>query len=165
MSTIPGVGANRVAAETAPLPGVIFLDIDGVLAPIRDPDRYGDLDPTCVELLNEIVVQSGAAVVVSSSLRYGKTVPELQAMLEVVGFRGHIIGITPTGLRGCDRGDEIMAWLRDHPVASCVILDDHRDMGPLLGRLVQTNPACGLRDADVARALDTLAIYDPAEYN
>ena len=34
---------------------VIFLDIDGVLAPIREWDRYGDLDPVCIQVLNEIV--------------------------------------------------------------------------------------------------------------
>ena len=27
---------------------VVFLDIDGVLAPIRQWDRYGDLDPVCI---------------------------------------------------------------------------------------------------------------------
>ena len=34
---------------------VIFLDFDGVLAPIRRWDRYGDLDPACVRVLNDIV--------------------------------------------------------------------------------------------------------------
>jgi hypothetical protein len=73
--------------------------------------------------------------------------------------------MTPTGLRGCDRGEEIAAWLRDHPVAGWVILDDHRDMGPLLGQLVQTSAASGLGPDDVEQALVKLAIYDPLEYN
>ncbi len=123
---------------------VIFLDIDGVLAPILDPERYGDLDPACMQVLNEIVARSGAEVVVSSSLRYGKTVAELQRMLDEVGFCGRVLDSTPTDLRGCDRGEEIAAWLYDHPIAGCVILDDHRDMSPLLSRLVQTNAAHGL---------------------
>jgi len=46
---------------------VIFLDIDGVLAPIRRWDRYGDLDPACIQVLNDIVASGGAEVVVSST--------------------------------------------------------------------------------------------------
>jgi HAD domain in Swiss Army Knife RNA repair proteins len=61
---------------------VIFLDIDGVLAPIRTWDRYGDLDRACIEVLNQIVARAGAEVAVSSTWRYGKTVAELQEMLE-----------------------------------------------------------------------------------
>ena len=43
---------------------VIFLDIDGVLAPIRQWDRYGDLDSACIQVLNEISARGGADVVV-----------------------------------------------------------------------------------------------------
>jgi hypothetical protein len=136
---------------------VIFLDIDGVLAPIRERDRYGELDPACVCLLSEIVGRSGAAVVVTSSLRFGRTVAELQELLEAYGFRGRVIDKTPTDLRGSDRGEEIGAWLREHPVAGCVILDDHRDMGELLGYLVQTDAVRGLQPADVDLALEKLA--------
>jgi hypothetical protein len=138
-------------------PRVIFLDIDGVLAPIRRRDRYSELDPACVAVLNAIVEQSGAVIVVSSSLRFGKTVAGLQELLEAHGFRGRVIGATPTNLRGYDRGDENGAWLTEHPIAGCVILDDHRDMGELLGYLVQTDAALGLRPADAERALEKLA--------
>ena len=65
---------------------MIFLDIDGVLAPIRQWDRYGDLDPMCIGVLNEIVARGGADVVISSTWRYGKTVAELQEMLDAGGF-------------------------------------------------------------------------------
>src|SRR5678810_712230 len=40
---------------------VIFLDIDGVVAPIRRWDRYGDLEPACIDVLNEIVAGAGAS--------------------------------------------------------------------------------------------------------
>ena len=65
---------------------VVFLDIDGVLAPIRRWDRYGDLERACIEVLNEIVSSARADVVVSSTWRHGRTVAELQAMLEAEGF-------------------------------------------------------------------------------
>ena len=135
---------------------VIFLDIDGVLAPIRRWDRYGDLDPACVQVLNEIIASSGADVVVASTWRYSKTVAELQDMLDAHGFTGCVLDTTPTNIPGARRGDEIAAWLDEHAVVGCVIIDDHADMGELHAYLVQTHPAHGLRPADVPRALAML---------
>ncbi|HUP36449.1 MAG TPA: HAD domain-containing protein [Candidatus Limnocylindria bacterium] len=135
---------------------VVFLDIDGVLAPIRQWDRYGDLDPGCIRVLNEIVGGGGADVVVSSTWRHGKTVTELQEMLEAEGFIGCVIDKTPTGGPGADRGDEIAAWLAGHAVAGYVIIDDHGDMGGLRAQLVLTHPARGLQPADAPRAIEIL---------
>src|SRR5262245_51716737 len=135
---------------------VIFLDIDGVLAPIRRWDRYGDLDTACVEALNEIVARTSADVVVSSTWRYGKSVSELQAMLDAVGFTGRVVDKTPTGAPGDERGDEISAWLAAHAVDGYVIIDDHVQMGALRARLVLTHPARGLRPTDVTRAVALL---------
>jgi hypothetical protein len=135
---------------------VVFLDIDGVLAPIRQWDRYGDLDPACVQVLNEIVTRGGADVVVSSTWRYGRTVAELQAMLDAHGFAGRVLDKTPTGLSGAGRGQEIAAWLAEHAVDGYVIVDDHADMGALGARLVLTQPARGLQPADATRAIALL---------
>jgi hypothetical protein len=135
---------------------VIFLDIDGVLAPIRRWDRYGDLDPACIQVLNEIVAAGGADVVVSSTWRHGKTAAELQDMLQSQGFAGCVVGSTPSDIAGACRGDEIAAWLAEHPVGGYVIIDDHADMGELRAHLVQTHPARGLQPADVPRAIAML---------
>jgi hypothetical protein len=135
---------------------VIFLDIDGVLAPIRSWDRYGDLDPACIRVLNEIVAGAGADVVVSSTWRHGKTVAELQEMLEGEGFTGCVIDKTPTGAPGADRGDEIAAWLAEHAVGGYVIIDDHGNMGELRTELVVTHPARGLQPAHAPRAIEIL---------
>jgi len=147
-------GAPR---QAGPVTGrVVFLDIDGVLAPIRRWDRYGDLDPACIQVLNEIVACGGADVVVSSSWRYGKSIAELQAMLDAEGFTGRVRDTTPIGAPGADRGEEIASWLAEHPVAGYVIIDDHADMGGLGSRLVQTHPAHGLQPTDAPRAIATL---------
>jgi HAD domain in Swiss Army Knife RNA repair proteins len=135
---------------------VVFLDIDGVLAPIRRWDRYGDLDRACIQVLNEIVARGGADVVVSSTWRYGKTVTELRELLEAQEFTGCVVDKTPTGAPGVDRGDEIAAWLAEHTVAGYVIIDDHVDMGALRTRLVQTHSAHGLQPADAPRAIAML---------
>ena len=135
---------------------VIFLDIDGVLAPIRAWERYGDLDPACIQVLNEIVARGQADVVVSSTWRYGKTVAELQEMLEAQGFTGRVLDKTPSGTPGADRGEEISAWLAEHDVTGYVVIDDHADMGELRSRLVQTHPGHGLQAADGAHIFATL---------
>ncbi len=135
---------------------MIFLDIDGVLAPIRRWDRYGDLDSACIQVLNEIVARGEADVVVSSTWRYGKTVAELQAMLESQGFNGCVVGKTPSGASGPARGEEIAAWLAEHDAGGYVIIDDHVDMGELHDHLVQTHPARGLQPSDAPRAVAML---------
>ena len=127
-----------------------------MLAPIRRWDRYGELDPGCIQVLNDIVTRAGADVVVSSTWRYGKTVAELQATLESQGFAGSVVDTTPTGAPGSDRGEEIAAWLAEHAVDGYVIIDDHTDMGELGTHLVQTHPAHGLQPADAPRAIATL---------
>ena len=135
---------------------MVFLDFDGVLAPIRRWDRYEDLDRACIQILNEIVTRGGADVVVSSTWRYGRTVEELQAMLDAEGFIGRVIDMTPSHVPGGSRGDEIAAWLADNAVNAFVIIDDHADMGALRTRLVQTHPARGLQPDDAARAIALL---------
>lgn len=135
---------------------VIFLDIDGVLAPIRQWDRYGDLDPPCIQVLNEIVAGAGADVVVSSTWRNGKTVAELQEVLDAQGFTGCVLDKTPTGAPGAHRGEEIAAWLADHAVGGFVIIDDHVDMGELRAHLLLTHPAHGLQPPDAPRAIAML---------
>ncbi len=107
-------------------------------------------------MLNEIAAHGQADVVVSSSLRYGRTVADLQAMLDAGGFTGRVIDKTPSGLQGAERGDEIAAWLAEHAVDGYVIIDDHLDMGPLRPHLVQTHSARGLQPADASRAIATL---------
>ena len=135
---------------------MVFLDIDGMLAPIRRWDRYGDLERACIEVLNEIVTSARADVVVSSTWRHGRTVAELQAMLEAEGFTGRVVDKTPTVAAGARRGDEIAAWLAEHAVCGYVIIDDHSDMGELHTELVLTHPGRGLQPVHAPRAIEIL---------
>jgi len=127
-----------------------------VLAPIRSWDRYGDLDSACLAVLNEIVTRGCADVVVTSTLRYGKSVAELHAMLHGSGFTGHVVDKTPSVTPGAERGEEIAAWLAEHAVSGFVILDDHVDMGELRPHLVHTDPARGLQPAHAEQAIAIL---------
>jgi len=152
---------------------VIFLDIDGVLNSRQSwaQRKHGSgteaIDPDAMARLNRLLRQSGASIVVSSSWR--STVARTREVLCANGlcWPTRVIGCTPRsevawGEHGLyvarQRGDEIQAWLDQHPdrVRRFVILDDGDDMGPLRRSLVQTNPDVGLTDADVERALALL---------
>jgi len=65
-----------------------------VLAPIRSWIATAIWDPACIQVLNEIVARGQADVIVSSTWRYGKTVAELQEMLEAQGFTGSVVDTT-----------------------------------------------------------------------
>lgn len=136
---------------------IIFLDIDGVLnhqlwfAARKNEKVETDLDydrsmidPQKVELLNDLIDETKAKVVISSSWRKTHTKEQLQSLLESKGFTGEVIGLTPclkfTGLEGygysVPRGAEIKAWLEINKSTLLdkmskvpyVILDDDSDM-------------------------------------
>jgi hypothetical protein len=142
---------------------VIFLDFDGTLNSFAMDCRRAD--PACVARLNRLIKASGAAIVVSSSLRIsGRTLTVLR--LRLWSVRGSMIGLTPRLDRvpgeDATRGEEIQAWLDLHPdVTRFVILDDTDDgMDDLRPHLVQTDPLFGLTDDDVEKAIRILAGTD-----
>lgn len=117
---------------------VIFLDFDGVLNSeiwyrrrfnemdmdsIVSKYPYYEFDPLAMQQLNRIIEETSAKVVVSSTWRIGRSIEELQRLLDMVGFKGEVIDTTPhfiaNGLDNDDnnisytipRGCEIDWWL------------------------------------------------------
>ena len=125
---------------------VLFLDVDGVL------NCWGSGQPfeeELVEELSRVIRLSGASVCVSSTWRKLEGHREtLLGLLTRIGAR--VVGWTPDlGSNGATlqvvRGQEIQAWLDEHPeVSEFVILDDNDDMAHLMHRLVLTNGYTGL---------------------
>lgn len=106
---------------------VLFLDIDGVVNCKTTKQRHRGfigIDPYMAFLVGRIVESTGAEVVLSSSWRHfddGRKEVEKQVV--------KCLDITPT-IDGI-RGDEVAAWLRDHPeVKKYAILDDNSDFRP-----------------------------------
>ena len=161
---------------------VLFTDFDGVIVTRKQLQRRqpevrktedwylsikSKADPDAIEQLNRVCEETGAVVVVSSTWRYVKDCPvpveyeanslrHVRRVLEVWGFRGQVVGVTPRLYRekmitnadgkrvplllSQERGKEIQAWLdnADVTVDRFAIVDDESDMAHLKHRLVQT---------------------------
>lgn len=142
---------------------VLFLDVDGVLNSNAWYESFGwqniprpPLDREAVARLDRIVRETGTVIVLSTSWRGEKRLPQ---WLCEHGCCGVVVGRTPR-LSGI-RGNEIAAWLNRKAhcgvaVHRFCILDDSDDMGDLLPHLVQTSQDDGLQDRHVDQAIAML---------
>jgi HAD domain in Swiss Army Knife RNA repair proteins len=142
---------------------VIFLDIDGVLIN-RECLRTMESDyvpaDRSIQLLNALIQQTDAKIVVSSCWRKRRTCAELQELLSGWGVEGVVLDKTPTFPEDA-RGLEIQQWLAERKksrgdVESFVILDDCSDMPTLLEFLVQTEFETGLTRRHTEKAVQIL---------
>lgn len=152
---------------------IIFLDIDGVLAALDDLHkgrlekrgdeafRYG-FSPQCVDVLNDVVKQTGARVVISSSWRmFG--FDRLKAFIAKQGVVCDVIGMTPyVKFSGTARGREIRAWIDDNKYdgAFAVVDDEVYDISEYFdtGLICQTDGQAGLTEKDGRKIKEIL--YD-----
>lgn len=114
---------------------VIFLDMDGVLAKFgatyQSPYRlerglYTCLEPELVFILNKLVDETEAELVLSSSWRHD---PQWREIMKVSGIIKPFYDCTSL-VGGHNRGNFITAWLKKHPeVTQYAILDDNEDAG------------------------------------
>ena len=144
---------------------VIFLDIDGVLnnmpiihnkAPtVRSTIDHHDnqLSQPLIKLLNQLVIDIDADVVLSSAWRILYNVDEINVLLHRHGATFDVIDRTDS--LPYERGTEISKWIRDnvedrygvehHNFNEYIIIDDESDM--LLCQrehFFQTDPHVGL---------------------
>ena len=141
---------------------VIFLDCDGVLN--SQVGGFGTPNEDKVERVRNIVKETGAKLVLSSSWRYGKFYNEgsyvkslydcLITCLEQYGLELY----SSTPIEGKRRGKEIEDWITNcgENIESFIILDDDDDMEPYMDRLVQTDYRIGLQEKDVISAIEKL---------
>lgn len=147
---------------------IIFLDIDGVLVNRASLQRrsggQAEADGSCIDALNQILFETGALIVVSSTWRiYGFN--KISSVFEAWKVAAPVWSLTPDLTRkkgylydGVERGDEIQKWIDDHKdlVGNYVIIDDDTDMKHLTHRLVKTQFETGLTMKDAARAISML---------
>lgn len=139
------------------IPKLIFLDVDGVLNHElfyveKDQQQRADevgypqseFDPNTIKIVNSIVEQTGAKIVISSCWRNNRTIEELKELFKSVGLNEEtIIGKTPnlavydlatkkrTHLstpRGCEIEEYLEINYGYKADVKYVILDDDADM-------------------------------------
>lgn len=148
---------------------IVFLDFDGVLNRLSDfafDSSESVFRRDAIARLNDIVKESNAKVVISSSWRVTHSLAELRTLLVKMGFQGEIIGATPIhsheqahGLPdiGLIRCREIQAWIDNHtePLTSFVVLDD-LELNLLAAYQIKTDMEEGLLDEHIGMALAIL---------
>lgn len=176
---IPEPVQNLTPPDHVSRPGlkVLFLDLDGVLNFWTRADSLTEgiadmwtgrcLAPSCVEIFNQLVQDTGASVVISSTWKdrpeYRGDLEALKQTLQEGGVNvTNIIGVTPNiG----PRVTEICVWLRHHPeVSGFAVLDDNvGGMHTLTPHLVLTQTSTGLVPEDALRAKACLGIQHNSE--
>ena len=148
---------------------IVFLDFDGVLnteqyqarLTVDDKptkDTWGPLfDPRAVESLRQILDETNAQIVISSSWRYAHSLDSLRMMWEVRGLPGEIRDTLACGATYISRGEEIDCWLESNGHPDYVIIDDLDDFYPTQhDHYVETNPIAGITEADAQKAIEIL---------
>mmetsp|Transcript_32041 Transcript_32041/g.43886 ORF Transcript_32041/g.43886 Transcript_32041/m.43886 type:complete len:170 (+) Transcript_32041:83-592(+) len=147
---------------------ILFLDIDGVLclpgAGMYQLDHKKEFHPPAVARLRELIEQTEAKIVVSSSWRKKKGLMEsmTQKLEGDGGFpAGTIIGATPS-LDRSKRDEEIGQWLSDHGYSfendHWVVFDDSdskfsgEKSVTIRKRLILVNRQKGISDGDCIQA-------------
>ena len=154
---------------------IVFLDIDGVLNSdlwerTLDDDKRKRLenhfDPKCVALLNKVLAQTNAKIVLTSTWRLNHSLEQMNDIFRSVGVQADIIDFTPdlkSQGKHVVRGNEILKWCQDNEAiigtgflkyTDFIILDDNTDM--LLWQskyFFKTDRFCGLTPSIVRNIL------------
>jgi len=156
---------------------IIFLDFDGVLNSYSDRPKVAPfvinghigLYPEKIDLLNKIIAETKASIVVSSAWRGGRSVNDLQIILADAGFKysQSVIGKTSTHYIGnfpqLARGLQISDWITNGKslynikVDDFIVIDDESSGLTELGELFfQINGQTGLTLEDAEEIIKRL---------
>ena len=144
---------------------IIFLDIDGCLAPIPRPFHQDIFKSDCVRYFESIFESvPDAKIVLSSTWRIGQSIKELRKTLEKCGLScadriiSKTVDYTETGeFLYLTRGQEISMWLMDHTeIESYAIVDDDTDIFPHGLRWVQPRHELGIQEHDAKKCITIL---------
>ena len=140
---------------------IIFLDIDGVICLSREwgsrgrkikrweleggegeppvTIRLDDFNKIAVDVLNDIILTSGADLVISSDWRLYATLDEMKDLFHQFGVIKGPIDFTPelqTTTKHSDiRVEEIKSWLKSHPKVEKWVAIDDMDLGEKIGSI------------------------------
>ena len=159
---------------------LVFLDFDGVINCDDTQDkimiaRYGGMftgfDDEKIMLIDELVRQTGAKVVISSTWRFSMSLHDLERIFKKRGYtHGRFYGETPKSYTEIglgfppmrdDRGGEIQAYLDQMPTLDraslkFVVIDDLVTKFLKLGLQVLTDDRVGMTEENLQQAIDVL---------
>ena len=156
---------------------IIFLDVDGVLNNTSTQETFEEyyfVEDEKIELLRQLVVRTGAKIVLSSTWREGWYAkerisnPSPSYLSAIRLFEALKQKLSEYGLELLSytedfgtRGEEIDLWLKNwngEPIESFVILDDMypEELQLHQEKLVQTVESFGLTQEDVEKAVTML---------
>jgi hypothetical protein len=131
---------------------VIFLDIHGVLLL-----KSGDAPEDAYRALRDLVLETGALIVITSNLRCGRSVEDLRLMM--CGLAGRHVGYQIIGKTGEDdipRGELIAAWREENGHdGPYVIIDNDCTVEPR-SKAICVKGAIGLTSDEAEQAFHIL---------
>ena len=153
---------------------IIFLDIDGVMAPATSwkraellSDGFAAFNSKAVLNLMRIVSATGATLVLTTSHKSNYTLKEWKAIFEDRGINVPIEKLDDN-LGNLSRKDEILNWLGKSCGDSFVIIDDDKSLNALpdsvKDKLVLTSPLVGLTEDNAISAIDILESQESVWY-
>jgi len=154
---------------------IILLDIDGVICLSREwgsrgrkikrweleggegeppvTIRLDDFNKIAVDVLNDIILTSGADLVISSDWRLYATLDEMKDLFHQFGVIKGPIDFTPelqtTTKHANIRVDEINLWLSKHPEVTKWVAIDDMDLSEL-DNFVKTREREGLKQCNIS---------------
>lgn len=135
---------------------VLFLDVDGVLHPAHCRFPRQQFKPDCMQLLKEVVQETGAEIVLSTAWRLNADARAFLAeKLEEHGIPG-FVGRT-ANIDTFHRSREILAWVRKHQPSSWVAIDDwplHEETNEMAGHFVHSRPRYGVQPDTADQIVD-----------
>jgi hypothetical protein len=143
---------------------IIFLDVDGVLNYDYCPDLIPNDDGTKskllgissmhVYLLNKILKETGAKIVLSSTWRLHDFTFNYLGKVGIHEWETRLIGKTSS--MG-ERGDEIRAWIAENNFSGkYIVIDDMRYEGIPAANMCNTNPNIGLTEQNAIDIINFL---------
>lgn len=144
-------------------PSLVFLDIDGVLNDHKQhTNGYLGTIPSCVVCFNDLLVETGASIVISSAWRYmvlngAMTLRGFEYLLLTHGVdcKDRVIGMTCSDEDIPLRGQQIRHWMNEYGDGRRYVVLDDLDLGISEAEhpFVQTVDEHGLELADVNLAI------------
>ena len=128
---------------------VIFVDVDGVLNSHKTIRKFGHdfIDPILVALVERIVRETGAKIVISSSWRIDpKDMEKVRRAFSNVKIFDQTPRINRDFPNWVERKEEIQSWLDHHQVSKFAIIDDEWD-AEIEGSFFHTDCEIGLTAA------------------